>query len=696
MKFFNKELSWLSFNERVLQEAADSTVPAIERIRFLGIFSSNMDEFFQVRVADVKRRIFFSQGTEEREQYEQLMAQLQKKVVLLQKRFDEVLEEVLETLRKNGISLLSIDQLNEEEKQRLKRFFTEKVQRFIVPIWVNGKGNLSNIIREDETYLCVEIINSDDKQYALLEVPSDQMDRFIKLPAKGHSKKHKLLFLDDIMQLNLEVLFKGIIPFKQLRAFSFKTTRDAEYRPSDDIEQSLLERMEEGLKQRVKADPVRLVYDRAMPEEMLSFLSEKLQLTQFDSFVAGGRYRNTRDFAKFPHLGKKSLTHKVLPALFHPKFSHFDNVFDAIQKSDIALYYPYHRFSHFTEFVRQAAYDPKVTRISMCIYRVAPNSRVIRSLMDAVQNGKHVTVMVELQARFDEEANIEWAKELTDSGVRVSFGIHGLKVHSKLVLIHRNEGNLDRRYAVIGTGNFHEGTAQIYTDFSLFTCQPDICNDVESVFHYLEQPYRAHKFRHLMVAPVNMRQRINDLIEFEIDQAKAGKPAELFFKVNNLEDESLIVQLYRASRAGVKIRGIVRGMCSLRPGIENLSENIEIRSIVDRYLEHARVYVFEHAGKKEVFIASADLMTRNLDHRVEVAAPIYDDEVKTDILKIMNLQWQDKAKSRFIDAEQRNKYCFESDRLAPPKGRSLVPSQVAIHRYLKRRKRDYESQQKDL
>ena len=253
MKFFNKELSWLSFNERVLQEAADSTVPAIERIRFLGIFSSNMDEFFQVRVADVKRRIFFSQATEEREQYEQLMAQLQKKVVLLQKRFDEVLEEVLATLRKNGISLLSIEQLNEEEKQRLKRFFTEKVQRFIVPIWVNGKGNLSNIIREDETYLCVEIINSDDKQYALLEVPSDQMDRFIKLPAKGHSKKHKLLFLDDIMQLNLEVLFKGIIPFKQLRAFSFKTTRDAEYRPSDDIEQSLLERMEEGLKQRVKA-----------------------------------------------------------------------------------------------------------------------------------------------------------------------------------------------------------------------------------------------------------------------------------------------------------------------------------------------------------------------------------------------------------------------------------------------------------
>ncbi|WP_417442007.1 polyphosphate kinase 1 [Idiomarina sp.] len=694
MKFFNKELSWLSFNERVLQEAADSTVPAIERIRFLGIFSSNMDEFFQVRVADVKRRIFFSQATEEREQYEQLMAQLQKKVVLLQKRFDEVLEEVLETLRKSGISLLSIDQLNEEEKQRLKRFFTEKVQRFIVPIWVNGKGNLSNIIREDETYLCVEIINADGKQYALLEVPSDQMDRFIKLPAKGRSKKHKLLFLDDVLQLNLEVLFKGIIPFKQLRAFSFKTTRDAEYRPSDDIEQSLLERMEEGLKQRVKADPVRLVYDRAMPEEMLAFLSEKLQLTQFDSFVAGGRYRNTRDFVKFPHLGKKSLTHKALPALFHPKFSHFDNVFDAIQKADIALYYPYHRFSHFTEFVRQAAYDPKVTRISMCIYRVAPNSRVVRSLMDAVQNGKHVTVMVELQARFDEEANIEWAKELTESGVRVSFGIHGLKVHSKLVLIHRNEGNLDRRYAVIGTGNFHEGTAQIYTDFSLFTCQPDICTDVESVFHYLEQPYRAHKFRHLMVAPVNMRQRINDLIEFEIDQAKAGKPAELLFKVNNLEDESLIVQLYRASRAGVKIRGIVRGMCSLRPGIENLSENIEIRSIVDRYLEHARVYIFEHAGKKEVFIASADLMTRNLDHRVEVAAPIYDDEVKTDILKIINLQWQDKAKSRFIDAEQQNKYCFESDRLAP-KGRSLVPSQVAIHRYLKRRKRDYESQQKD-
>ncbi|MCK7459378.1 polyphosphate kinase 1 [Idiomarina aminovorans] len=694
MKFFNKELSWLSFNERVLQEAADSHVPAIERIHFLGIFSSNMDEFFQVRVADVKRRIFFSQAVEEREHYEHLMEQLQQKVARLQKRFDEVLEEVLETLRGNGISLLNIEQLDDEEKCRLKRFFKDKVQRFIVPIWVNGKGNLANIVREDETYLCVEIVNGDEKHYALLEVPSDQIDRFIQLPTNGRSKQHKILFLDDVLQLNLNVLFQGIIPFEQLRAFSFKTTRDAEYRPSDDIEQSLLERMEEGLKQRIKADPVRLVYDRAMPEEMLDFLSKKLELTQFDSFVAGGRYRNTRDFVKFPHLGKTSLIHKELPSLFHPKFSNFENVFAAIQKNDIALYYPYYRFSHFTEFVRQAAYDPKVTRISMCIYRVAPNSRVIRSLMDAVQNGKHVTVMVELQARFDEEANIEWAKELTDSGVRVSFGIQGLKVHSKLVLVHRNEGNLDRRYAVIGTGNFHEGTAQIYTDFSLFTCQPDICADVESVFHYLEQPYRAHNFHHLMVAPVNMRQRINELIEFEIEQAKAGKPAKLFFKVNNLEDEHLIIQLYRASRAGVKIQGIVRGMCSLRPGVENLSENIEIRSIVDRYLEHARVYVFEHGGKEEVFIASADLMTRNLDHRVEVAAPVYDPDAKADILKIIALQWQDKAKSRLIDAEQTNRYCFEAERKVL-KPRALVPSQVAIHRCLKRRERVYESRKKE-
>lgn len=692
MKFYNKELSWLSFNERVLQEAADEAVPVIERMRFLGIFSSNMDEFFQVRVADVRRRIFFSQSPQERREQEQLMAQLQIKVNELQQKFDDILARVIVALREHHIHLLEPQQLTADEKQRLKFFFIEKVRRHVVPILVNDKINLANAIREDENYLCVEILNDKCKCYALIEVPADDMDRFIKLPTHGRSRDHKVLFLDDILQLNLDELFRGIVPFKRLRAFSFKMTRDAEYRPSDDIEQSILERMEEGLKQRIKADPVRLVYDKKMPDEMLVFLSEKLNLNRFDSLVAGGRYRNTRDFAKFPNYGKTSLEHPRQPALLHPKFFHHDNVFDAVRKSDILLYYPYHRFAHFTEFVRQAAYDPKVTRIAICIYRVAPNSRILHSLTDAVQNGKHVTVMVELQARFDEEANIEWAKELTEAGVHVSFGIHGLKVHSKLVLVHRQEGISERRYAVIGTGNFHEGTAQVYTDFSLFTCANELTADVERVFHYLDQPYRQHRFRELLVAPVNLRQRLTDYIDDEIEQAQLGNPAEIFLKVNNLVDDSLIVQLYRASRAGVKVRAIVRGMCALRAGVKDLSENIEVRSIVDRYLEHPRVYYFAHGGQAEVFIASADLMTRNLDFRVEVAAPVRDKDARTDVMQVLELQWRDRAKARLIDAEQTNPYvCDLNHRQQSSRRRRLLRSQTAIYRYFKRRGKDYDN-----
>ncbi|MGM0482171.1 MAG: polyphosphate kinase 1, partial [Pseudomonadota bacterium] len=661
---------------------ADEAVPVIERIRFLGIFSSNMDEFFQVRVADVRRRIFFSKDDEKREKNEQLMAALQEKVLLLQQQFDQILERVLAALADEDILLLQADQLNDDEQHRLQQFFIEKIRRFVVPILISEKTQLANILREDENYLCVEILGPQGVEYALIEVPCDSVDRFIRLPGPKRTEQHKLLFLDDILQLNLAELFRGMLPFQRLRSFSFKMTRDSEYRPSDDIEQSLLERMEEGLKQRIKADPVRLVYDKQMPHEMLEFLSDKLQLNPFDSLVAGGRYRNTRDFAKFPNYGRVSLEHRSQPALIHPKFERFDNVFDAIQASDILLYYPYHRFSQFTEFVRQAAYDPKVTRIALCIYRVAPNSRVIRSLANAVQNGKQVTVMVELQARFDEEANIEWAKELTESGVRVSFGIQGLKVHSKLVMVYRQEDMTERKYAVIGTGNFHEGTAQVYTDFSLFTCKPELCNDVQSVFQYLDQPYKTPAFHHLLVAPITMRQRLTDLIEAEIEQAQNGEHAEVFIKVNNLEDKSLIVQLYRASRAGVKIRCLVRGMCSLRAGVDGLSENIEVRSIVDRYLEHARVYVFAHGGNPQIYLASADLMKRNLDHRVEVACPLIDRTVREDVLQVMELQWRDRAKSRIVDAEQKNVYCCANERTP---GNRLMRSQLAIYRYFKHR-----------
>ena len=685
MKFYFKELSWLSFNERVLQEANDEEVPVIERVRFLGIFSSNMDEFFQVRVADVRRRIFFAQNDAQRKESERLLNLIQQKVVQLQEQFEMIHRKVIKALRAENIIWASGEQVTEDEKIGLREYFDSKIKPQIVPILINDSTDLVKVINEDKTYLLAQLQQAGQRKYAAVQIPSHELSRFVILPKKRDTKLRKVLFLDDVVLLNLASLFKGIVPFQSIIAFSFKMTRDAEYRPSDDIEQSLLERMEEGLKQREKADPVRLVYDRAMPIHMLNLLSKKLHLNQYDAMVAGGRYRNTKDFLTFSNLGGKKLEHPSIPTLKHPRFEQADNVFDAIKRNDILLYYPYHRFAHFTEVIRQSCYDPHVIKIHMCIYRVAPNSRIIHSLMDAVQNGKKVTVMVELQARFDEEANIEWAKELTESGVKVIFGLQGLKVHSKLLLIHRQEEQAIRRYGVIGTGNFHEKTAKLYTDFSLFTCHPEICSDIENVFNYLEQPYRFYPWHQLLVAPNNLRTRINELIEREINHAKNGKPAEIFLKVNNLVDNALIVQLYRASRAGVRIRCIVRGMCTLRPNIPKLSENIEIISIVDRFLEHARVYIFGNDGDTKVFISSADLMTRNVDHRVEVACPIYDHAAQQDILAVMDMQWNDNIKARRIDAEQVNEYVTPVSERSQLTRRKRLRSQLKIHEYFKRR-----------
>lgn len=675
MKFFEKELSWLAFNERVLQEAADDHVPVIERIRFLGIFSSNMDEFFQVRVADVRRRIHFEKLAEDRDHASALLTQIQQKVITLQEQFDRIQVQVMAALAKKNIYVIEEGQVKPNQQKWLLQYFHDKIKRHIVPLLITDRTNLVEVLKEDHIYFCVQLEQNGTTHYAAVEVPTDELSRFILLPYHGSKRRKDVILLDNIILMFLSELFRSIIAFDKIRAFSFKMTRDADYRLTYDIEQSVLERMEEGLKQRVKADPVRLVFDKAMPGAMLRFLCDKLDMDAYDSLVGGGRYRNTRDFAKFPNIGRKSLENELLPPIEHASFAKFDNIFDAIAERDILLYYPYHKFAHVSELVRQAAYDPAVKTIHICIYRVARYSRLIHSLMDAVHNGKQVVVMVELQARFDEEANIEWAKDMTDAGIRVIFGIQGIKVHSKLLLVHRTEGQLVRRYAYIGTGNFHEQTAQVYTDFGLMTCAPTICQEVEQVFQYLDQPYRRYEFRELIVSPLNTRDRLVSLIEDEIKAVQEGGKGEIFLKLNNLVDEAIIVQLYRASRAGVKIRAIVRGMCALRPGVSGLSETIQVRSIVDRFLEHPRVYVFHNQGKPKVFISSADIMTRNIDHRVEATCPIHDDAAKQMILDILELQWKDNQKARIIDSEQINRYVKRGNR-------KKLRSQVEIYKYL--------------
>ncbi|MEV3813884.1 polyphosphate kinase 1 [Aeromonas allosaccharophila] len=673
-----KELSWLSFNERVLQEAMDKTVPLIERVRFLGIFSSNQDEFFKVRVSDVKRRILINEVHGGDDEAKVLLRAIQQKVMALGEAFDNTYKELLIALARHNIFLVNENQLSEAIQKWLRVFFKEKVLRHIIPILLNKEVNPVKFLKDEYTYLAVEMKkNGQVIQYALVEVPTDDLPRFFQLPPEGTRRKKQIIILDNVIRFCLDEIFKGFFDYDEIAAYAVKLTRDAEYGLSDQLDLSLLDKMSDGLKQRLTAMPVRFVYEREMPAAMISFLKLKLQISSYDAIMPGGRYHNFKDFIGFPNVGRDYLENPKLPALDCRDFDGFVNAFDAITKQDILLYYPYHKFHHFTELVRQAAFDPAVSAIRINIYRVAKKSRIIHSLIDAANNGKKVTVVVELRARFDEAANIDWANILTDAGVKVVFGVPSLKIHSKLCLITRHENGEPVRYAHIGTGNFNEKTAKIYTDFSLLTRNPDITAEVEGVFEYIEYPYRRYKFNHLLVSPINSRRQLYRLIDNELSNAKAGQPSGIILKINNLVDKDLINRLYAAGQAGVPIQMIIRGMCALRPGVPGLSDNIKVISIIDRFLEHPRVMVFHNKGNPQLYISSADWMSRNIDGRIEVGTPIYDERLKQRIMDTLELQLSDTCKARVIDADQKNEYVKRGNR-------RKIRSQVAIYDYLKR------------
>ncbi|WP_421316483.1 polyphosphate kinase 1 [Aeromonas veronii] len=673
-----KELSWLSFNERVLQEAMDKTVPLIERVRFLGIFSSNQDEFFKVRVSDVKRRILINEVHGGDDEAKVLLRAIQQKVMALGEAFDNTYKELLIALARHNIFLVNENQLSDAIQKWLRVFFKEKVLRHIIPILLNKEVNPVKFLKDEYTYLAIEMKkNGQVIQYALVEVPTDDLPRFFQLPPEGTRRKKQIIILDNVIRFCLDEIFKGFFDYDEIAAYAVKLTRDAEYDLSDQLDLSLVDKMSDGLKQRLTAMPVRFVYEREMPAAMISFLKLKLQISSYDAIMPGGRYHNFKDFIGFPNVGRDYLENPKLPALDCRDFDGFVNAFDAITKQDILLYYPYHKFHHFTELVRQAAFDPAVSAIRINIYRVAKKSRIIHSLIDAANNGKKVTVVVELRARFDEAANIDWANILTDAGVKVVFGVPSLKIHSKLCLITRHENGEPVRYAHIGTGNFNEKTAKIYTDFSLLTRNPDITAEVEGVFEYIEYPYKRYKFNHLLVSPINSRRQLYRLIDNELSNAKAGQPSGIILKINNLVDKDLINRLYAAGQAGVPIQMIIRGMCALRPGVPGLSDNIKVISIIDRFLEHPRVMVFHNKGNPQLYISSADWMSRNIDGRIEVGTPIYDERLKQRIMDILELQLSDTCKARVIDADQQNEYVKRGNR-------RKIRSQVAIYDYLKR------------
>ncbi|EGR1595678.1 TPA: polyphosphate kinase 1 [Vibrio parahaemolyticus] len=687
--YIEKELSWLSFNERVLLEAADKTVPLIERIRFLGIFSNNLDEFYKVRFADVKRRILINQERGGSDNSKRLLSKMQAKALKLNEQFDELYSELIREMARRRIFLVNEHQLDEAQEKWITKYFRKEVMPHITPLLMKDEIDVLQFLKDEYAYIAVELRKEDHSQYALIEIPTDHLPRFVMVPEQKGKRRKTIILLDNIIRYCLDELFKGFFDYDELAGYAMKMTRDAEYDLRNEIEYSLLEQMSAGVNQRLTAMPVRFVYEREMPQEMLDFLCSKLRISNYDNLIPGGRYHNFKDFIAFPNVGREYLENKPMPPMKCADFEGYANSFEAIKAKDILLYYPYHTFDHIGELVRQASFDPKVLSIKINIYRVAKDSRLMNSLIDAVHNGKNVTVVVELQARFDEEANIEWSKVLTEAGVHVIFGAPGLKIHSKLLMISRREGDDIIRYAHIGTGNFHEKTARIYTDFSLLTADQEITNEVRNVFGYIENPYRPVKFNHLMVSPRNSRTQIYRLIDNEIANAKAGKKAGLTIKVNNLVDKGIVTRLYAASNAGVKINMIIRGMCALVPGIEGVSENIRIISIVDRFLEHPRVVITHNDGDPQVYISSADWMTRNIDHRIEVAAPVRDPRLKQRIIDITNIHFTDTVKARLIDKEMSNSY-------VPRGNRKKVRSQVAIYDYLKNIEKQTRRQKSDV
>ncbi|HGJ5872429.1 MAG TPA: polyphosphate kinase 1 [Arsenophonus apicola] len=674
--YIEKEISWLSFNERVLQEAADKRNPLIERMRFLGIYSNNLEEFYKIRFADVKRRILINEEQGSASSSRQLLKRIESKVAKLDQEFDSLYNELLLEMAHNQIFLINERQISPNQQIWLRQFFRQQLRQHITPILITPETDLVEFLKDDYTYLAVEIIQGQNIQYALLEIPAGKQPRFIHLPPEMPKRRKSMILLDNILRYCLDEIFKGFFDYDQLNAYAMKMTRDAEYDLTTEMESSMLELMSSSLKQRLNAEPVRFVYQRNMPDEMVELLRKKLGLSNDDSVIAGGRYHNFKDFIKFPNEGNKNLLNKPLPRLRHRRFDNFRNGFDAIREKDVLLYYPYYTFEHTIELLRQASFDPNVLTIKINIYRVAKDSRIIESMINAAHNGKKVTVVVELQARFDEEANIHWAKHLTEAGVHVIFSAPGLKIHAKLFIISRLEQGEIIRYAHIGTGNFNEKTARLYTDYSLLTANQQITNEVRRVFNFIENPYRPVSFENLMVSPQNSRTRLTQLIEREITNAQVGKAAAIFLKINNLDDKELINRLYDASNAGVKIRLLIRGMCSLVPGQANFSENIQVTSIVDRFLEHDRVYVFSNNGNEEVFISSADWMTRNIDFRIEVAVKLVDQQLKQRVLNILELQFNDTVKARYIDKELTNRY-------VPRGNKRKIQAQLAVYDYLK-------------
>jgi len=660
-KYIDREKSWLTFNARVLQEAADSSVPLLDRLRFLGIFSNNLDEFFRVRYAAIRRLKFESTDAEKLLggiSPDKLLKEITEIVIQQQSESLRILSEIERKLEEQNIFIINEKEITHEQENFIREFFIQKVSPAVVTIMLNDLNEFP-LLKDTSGYLAVKLVmnsydedEKDEIRYAVVEIPNT-INRFVVLPS--NSEKQHIILLDDVIRYNLNYLF-NIFDYQSIAAHMIKITRDAELEFDSDLSKSLIEKISDSVKERRIGETVRFVYDQAIEKDTLAFFLERMKIDSSDSIIPGGRYHNRRDYMNFPNLGRYDLLYKQNAPLPIPGLSLEGSILEKIKQQDHLLHAPYQSFSYIIKFLREAALDPKVVTIKITLYRLAKNSQIVSSLINAAKNGKKVTVQIELQARFDEASNISYAEQMQTEGIELIFGVKGLKVHSKICVIERLEAGKVKRYGFISTGNFNENSAKIYTDVTLFTANPYILKDTIKVFEFFEVNYKVHRYKHLFVSPHYTRTKFYKLIDREIMNALSGKEACIKLKMNSLTDYKMIEKLYDASNAGVKIQLVIRGICCLIPGVKGMSENIEAISIVDNYLEHSRIYVFCNDNNPEVYISSADFMTRNLDARVEVTCPIYDQRIKEELIEVFDIGWKANVKARYHSEDLRNKY----------------------------------------
>lgn len=655
-RYINRELSWLQFNARVLQEAADISVPLLERLRFIGIFSNNLDEFFKVRYATVKRISDAGKGGRKAlgvYKANELLELITQEVIKQQAESLSILNAIYKELEKENIYVLKETEIvHKEHKDFIKNFYVEEVSPALMAIILTEETPLPRL-KDSAAYLAVKMhLEGEENQYALLEIPRS-IKRFVVLPSiEG---KDYVMILDNLIRYNLEAIF-NVFNYTSIEAHMVKITRDAELDFESDLGKSFLEKLSKSVKNRKDGDPVRFVYDKNIAADTLNYLMSKMGIEANDSVIPGGRYHFRRDYMEFPSFGRSDLLYKKDKPLPIKNLSLNDNLFDKVAIKDYLQYTPYHTFSYIIKFLREAAIDPKVTTIKITIYRLAKISHIASSLINAAKNGKDVTVQIELQARFDEESNMLYAQRMQDEGVKLIFGVPGLKVHCKVCLVERLEENKIKRYGFISTGNFNSSTAKIYTDYTLFTAHQEILKDLGKVFNFLDRNYIVNKYKHLLVSPHYAKSSFMNLIDNEIAKVRSGGNGRIRIKLNSITSYKMVDKLYEASAEGVVVQMIIRGICCLIPEVKGLSENIEAISIVDKYLEHPRVLIFGDDGEENIYISSSDWMTRNLDNRVEITCPIYDEDIKQEMIDTFNICWNDNVKARVLTKAQNNIY----------------------------------------